>query len=326
MKKLVSLFNVSLALLLLSCTDDESTTAQFLNADRGAILRTVEFRSAEFRVNDPESFIDILIEEQDEEDGDLLDYVEVYVAFQDNTSGGTDLSKQEVLFDIITIDRFARTGQVLEPLGHQPLFQTVLSYTFDEVMEALSLPTDGANCGDQVLIRTELCLTDGRSFSRDDISAFTGGFGTFSSSSFCYTINIVEPIEPELFTGTYLYESILDGFRGPSFGPSRVVEVEKGHSENVRLINFTGANPHGPHGPFEFTISCESVIVQKLQLVQFLRCGSFGNVLYGPDTVNAPVNLDDDSVFEVWFVEGDSGFDGECGFGTLPSRFRLSRQ
>ena len=86
-----------MALLLLSCTDDDSTTAQFLNADRGAILRTVEFRSAEFRVNDPESFIDILIEEQDEEDGDLLDYVEVYVALQPVEAAAATINKKQAI-------------------------------------------------------------------------------------------------------------------------------------------------------------------------------------------------------------------------------------
>ena len=29
--------------------------------------------------------------------------------------------------------------------------------------------------------------------------------------------------------------------------------------------------------------------------------------------------------FELWFVEGYLGFDGNCGFGTAPSRIRLSK-
>ncbi len=321
-KNIVKVFSVC---CLAACSsDDLPTGSQIFDSDiiNGAILRTVEFRSTEFRVNDPNSFIDILIEEQDEDDSNLLDFVEVFISFEDNTDDGVDLSSSEILFDTIDNDQFTRTGQILEPLGEEPLLQTVLNYSFEQMLEALNLPISSANCGDQIMIRTELNLTDGRSFSRNSISDFVGGLGTFFNSSFCYTINIIEPIQPELFTGTYFYESVLDGFFGPSFGASRLVEITTGHSENLRFVDF-GFNPGNP---FQFTVSCDEVIANKLQFTRLIGCELGATVLYGPGEVNAPVNPEDDSVFEVWLVEGDGGFDGDCGFGTVPSRIRFSRQ
>ena len=331
MNKIFHLLSILLlVVVIVNCSNDDLPSSQFLNAERGAVLRTVEFRSAEFRRNDPSSSIDILIEEQDVENGDLLDFVQVFIAFQDNTADGNDLSTPEILFDTVDDDAFNLEGIIIPP-GNQPLPRTVLNYSFGQMMEALGVPLSAANCTDQILIRTELFLTDDRSFSFSSIGPSIGGFGSFFSSSFCYNINIIEPMEPELFTGTYFYESIIDGFFGPTFGEPRLVEVELTHSENVRAIRFgqeSGLNP-GELIPFEFTIACDRVVVQKLQFsgLPLIRCGvDGGSIIYGPDEVSAPVNIDDDSVFEVWFVEGDNGFDGNCGFGTIPSRFRLSRQ
>jgi len=320
MKKILRFLSVLLIIFLVKCSNDDLASSQFLDAERGAVLRTVEFRSTEFRTNDPSSTIDILVEEQDVENGDLLDFVQVFIAFQDNTPEGTDLSTSEILFDTVDSDAFVPEGNIIPP-SNQPLPRTVLNYTFSEMMDALGIPISAASCADQILVRTELFLTNDSSFSVESLSSLIAGFGTFFSSSFCYDINIIEPMEPELFTGTYFYESILDGFFGPTFGAPQLVEVERSHSENVRVINFGGI-------PFEFTIACDRVLVQKLQFpgVPPLRCGFSGTVLYGPDEVSAPVNIEDDSVFEVWFVEGDNGFDGGCDFGTVPSRFRLSRQ
>ena len=44
------------------------------------------------------------------------------------------------------------------------------------------------------------------------------------------------------------------------------------------------------------------------------------------DRENAPINPIDDSVFEIWFVEGYEGYDGDRGFETAPSKIKFTKQ
>jgi len=109
-------------------------------------------------------------------------------------------------------------------------------------------------------------LTDGRSFTTGQSSSKILAADDFWSSPFCYTINIIEPIEEDLFTGIYQLESILDGPLGATFGDEpQLVEVYKGHSTNVREMRLRHRLSIEQELPriFRFTIACDEAVFSK---------------------------------------------------------------
>jgi len=286
-------------LFIASCSDDANPIDAVFESDRGAVLRTVVINSGEFELGNPDSAISIEIEEQDVEDGNLLDQVNVFVAYRNETT-----TTNETLVQVFERDEFTAGGA-------QGLPRITLDYSLSTFLDALEIPISALACQDQMLIRLELVLTDGRVLSEDDLTAIIAGEGTFFNSPFCYAIN-----------------SVVDGPFGPTFVPPGLVEITNGHSNTVRnvTLTYTLAEPQ-VSANFEFSIVCDEVVVTKFLFAgEEAVCAGGGALLFGPDTVNATVNPNDDSVFEVQFVEGFRGFDGECNFGTVSSRIRFSRQ
>ena len=317
------LLSILLILLCLACKDDDDKATIVLEeeTERGAFLRTLQINNKEFDINDTSSTFSILFQEQDLEDGDLLETVKVYVSFLDNTPVNNSSQTNEVLFKTYDASDFTPGAFSLPTMG--------IEYTFEELLTATNKALIDVECKDQFLLRFELQLTNGLVFSSSNASACILGYDTEFASPFLYTVTVVEALDRELFTGMYLYESILDGPFGPTFDESFIVEVTPGHSNNVRNVTFDNF-PSRPPRIYRFSLACDEVIFEKNQLrynTLNSPCGENGQpILLGPDSVNAPINPDDDSVFELWFVEGYLGFDGDFGFGTVPSRIRLSKQ
>ena len=305
--------------LLLSCSDDDTNPIETVfESDRGAVLRTISIDAGEFELSNPDSSIAITIEEQDEQDGDLLDQVNVLVSYRNSTTGQIT---NEVVLQEINDDEFVASGE-------ESLPRFTLNYDLNTILNVLQIPIVDLQCKDQILLRLELVLSDGRTLSVDDLTAIIAGQGTFFDSPFCYTINIVEPLNTDLFIGAYFYESVIDGPFGPTFVPPGIVNITNGHSSTVRNVNlrYNLAEPQ-VLSEFEFSIVCDEVVVTKLLFAgEEAVCAGGGALLFGPDTVNAIVNPNDDSVFEIQFVEGFRGFNGQCGFSNAPSRIRFSRQ
>ena len=205
-----------------------------------------------------------------------------------------------------------------------------LTISFEEALQAFDMSMEQISCKDQFEARINLKLSDGRSFTTGQSSSKILAADDFWSSPFCYTINIIEPIEEDAFTGLYLLESVVDGPLGATFGDaSQFVEIYKGHSTNVREMRLRHRLSIDQEQPriFRFTIVCDVAVFSKDLLSSKIGfCGIDPAILLGPDVVNATIDPNDDTVFELWFVEGYLGFDGNCGFGTAPSRIRLSKQ
>jgi len=330
MKRIILLLGILLGSLM-SCSDDEPNLENdnlidvvLATAEHGAILRTLSFDNSEFDINNLQSRFSVNIEEQDEEDGNLLRDLDIFISFVDNSiDNSTNLSTNEILFRTINREQFS--------FGSNTLPKTQLEFSFNELLQLTGVNAEQVTCGDQFTARLVLNLTDGRSFTVADANSSILNFQGFFSSPYCYTINVVEPIDQELFVGTYFYESILDGPFGPTFDEPKQVEIQLGHSSNVRVFELKHIISHPinePPYPYEFSILCDRIIMEKNQLTSVLgECSLQASpVLMGPGDVSAPVNVDDDSVFELWFDEGFDGWDGGCGFGTAPSRIRFSRQ
>ena len=313
---------MALLLSLSGCSDDDKPAAQVLDdVTRGAFLRTLEIRNNVFAIDDLNSTFSIEIQEQDIENGGLMKGVNVLVQFIDNTIDEIDLTTQAILLETIPADAFS--------LGDFELPVTDIEYSFAELLEATDLDQSEVSCKDQFIILLDLVLNDERVFGNNNAAACILAYDSFFRSPFLYTITVVEPIEDVLFTGTYTYESIVDGFNGPTFGPPILVQVEYGGRKNVRTVkfdNFPGRLPR----PYYFTIACDELIFEKYQIrynTTNLSCGPTGQpILLGPDSENAPINPIDDSVFEIWFVEGYEGFDGGLNIGTVPSRLRFTKE
>jgi len=299
-------FTLLLAFLcLISCSEDEEVIVDqvFADLEIGAILRTVFIESGEFNINDPSSAIRIVIEENDEEDGGLLDKVDIQMRFIDRDNGVPSVISSETYVKSIDFQDFSRANSTLPRAGVE---MTLL----------------------------ELLLTDGRTFNLEDANSYIIAMESFNNSPFCYTINVVEPLDDDLFIGNYFYESILDGPLGPSFGESGILEIRRGHSSTTRtfLTRHVSSAFYRQAYNYEFTISCDESIFSKFQFTTFSNAcsGASGNpespVLLGPSEVNAVINRDDDSVFEVWLTEGFDGYNGNCGYTNAPSRIRFTRQ
>jgi len=182
------------ALLFSGCQEGDNPI-DFINDNetRGAVLRTIEIFSPELPIGDPDGFFGLEAEMQTQEDGNNVDFVEVYVAFSDNT-GGTD-SKEETLHETIDPSQF-----FIGEFGY-PRFRSEV--TLGAMQATLGLSDSQVRGGDQFSIRYELVLDDGRRYSfGDNTNTLTG---SFFSSPFLYTADIVcPPIGP--LPGVYTIE------------------------------------------------------------------------------------------------------------------------
>lgn len=330
MKSLKTLAVATSVFLLFSCSDEETIT-QVIDSgvEEGAFIRTLDFTNSDLVLDDFSSTFSVDLEAQLELDEGTLENIEVFALFKDNNPDNGNQSSSEVLVKTITQNSFT--------IGPNELPRTTLELTYAELVNSTNIMANAIQCKDQFLLRLVLNLSDGRSFSIDDgSSSAIIAFDTIFSSPFCYTLNIVQPIPITQFVGTYSYQSITDGPIGPTFGAPSTVEISVGESPNTRIFeaNYIVSRLNEPARTFRFVVSCDEILFRKNQLSSFFSwCRpeggfSFGGppILLGPDTENAPINPDDDTTFELWFVEGYSGWDGDCDFGETPVRILFTKQ
>ncbi len=316
----------------ISCSDDEKPIdTVFESITRGSFIRTLSLSNTDFIIGDTSAIFSLNLEEQDERNGELLENIEVYIQFIDNTIDSEDISTEEILVKTLNLNDFS--------IGPDNLPRTTLNLGYQELIETLNINAPAISCKDQILVRLALNLNDGRTFTSEDSSNTSSiiALDTFSSSPFCYTINLVDPLpSKDQFTGIYRYTSIIDGPFGPTFGESDVVEIVKGTSENSRVFyaDYIVSRRNEASRPFRFVVTCDEIRFDKNQLSSFFSwcrpsgATSFGGppVLLGPDTQNSTINPNDDVTFDLLFVEGFEGWDGDCGFGTVPVQVRFTKQ
>lgn len=329
MKKFI--FKIVLFLTAFSCSDSDNLIEGVIeNVERGAVLRTIELENTTFDVNTLNNVFSVTLEEQDIEEGILMESVDVTVRFQDNTAETQDVSTSLILLETIPAVEWDFSGL---------LPRTTLSYSLEELLAATELTQDQVASKDQFILDLSINLRDGRSFDANNASSSIIAFDNFFSSPFSYTITLVEPIADNLFTGMYTIESILDGPNGETFvdefrlplPEGTLFEITRGRSLNIREFRaFHNLHHAGLEVPrrWEFVVTDDITIMGKNQLSSPEgRCElNGGPTLLGPDDIDGPANSIDDSVFELWFVEGYLGFDGGCGYNTAPSRYRFSKQ
>ncbi len=205
------LFLLSSALsmvLFQACTDADNPIDQVYDGtQRGAVLRTIAVVSNELPIGQSTAGFAVDLEIQDVENGDLVETVNVYVRFTDNTiaDGGTDFSKPEVAAGTIPRADFT--------IGSRGLPQTSYEIGLQTMQTLLGLADDQVDGGDVFRIRFELVLTDGRTYSLADNTATLTQ--TFFASPFVYNATVVcPPVPPTAGTWTInMQDSYGDGWQ-----------------------------------------------------------------------------------------------------------------
>lgn len=152
----------ALVLGFVACDDDEPNVTDVVQetVETGAVLRTIDFTDELLLDITPEQFV-LTIEEQDELEGGLLQEVNVFVTFTDNSDIAGDTSgftTTEVQIDNIPASEFSPG-----PFG---LPRITVTYPVAEILAAVGgTSTDQIYVDDTFLFREELVLTDGRIFS-----------------------------------------------------------------------------------------------------------------------------------------------------------------
>ncbi|NHF58246.1 hypothetical protein FK220_002755 [Flavobacteriaceae bacterium TP-CH-4] len=185
-KKLLftSCLTVLLAFFFHACDEGDAIVDDVTaNTERGAILRTVNLISNELPLGQEDANFSVEVEVQDVESGDLVNTIEVYLGFRDNTveEGGTDLDKDEILITTLDVASFS--------IGEFGFPRTTYTITVPEMLAALGLDNDDIDGSDQFTIRFELVLDDGRRYSFANNSGTLTG--SFFSSPFLYTPAVV---------------------------------------------------------------------------------------------------------------------------------------
>lgn len=197
MKRVISkIISVVFALaVLIGCSSENNTIDDvFEQVENGAFLRTVETVSSSFNLFDTSSSFQVVVEEQDHENGALLSQLNKYISFTDVTDDGTDYSKAEVAVGTVAASEFT-TSQYGLPT-------TTVSVTLAEALAALGLSEGQYNGGDSFNIRLELVLTDGRTYSAADANGNVAALGGYYSSPYAYSAALVCPTSLE---GTHAF-------------------------------------------------------------------------------------------------------------------------
>tara|TARA_B100000989_G_scaffold126273_1_gene93641 strand:- start:7780 stop:8700 length:921 start_codon:yes stop_codon:yes gene_type:complete len=183
MKKLLY---ISLITLIVSCSKDFSSEVapgydqmsdyMLAEFDKGAALRTIS-QVGEYQASNPGgSVMNWTLEPHDEQNGALTDNVEMYISYNGSFSGQANVS--ELLFKTI------QKSEMYEGDVGLPRFDVSLS--LNEAISALG--KSGFGGGDIVSVRFVLNLTDGRSFSRTNV---TGSMtGVYFRSPYLYPLII----------------------------------------------------------------------------------------------------------------------------------------
>ena len=203
MNKLSKILPVLALSLIVSCSSDDKVVDDVQNdITNGAILRTLSVNNATLNSSDPDSEFSVTVEEQDVEDGALMESVSIYVSINDLTPDNGTTVANDVFIKEIPASAFT-TGELGLP-------RATLTATFGEAATAMGLTSADHSPGDVFVFGLSLKLTDGRIFDASNAGGIiTGGF---FASPFKYNALILCSPQP----GDYvvdMHDSYGDGWQ-----------------------------------------------------------------------------------------------------------------
>lgn len=325
MNKLIKYVAVSaLVLGFVACDDDEENTTIVVqdNVETGAVLRTIAINSNELPIGLDGGF-SVEIEEQDEQEGDLLQSVDVFATFADNSEDDGDTTGANFNeFAVMSID----ASEFMDgPFG---LPRTTIDISADVLNAGASVTGDQLFGGDTFIIRLVLNLTDGRTFSTNN----AGGIITagFFNSPFQYSATVTCPVDAAYGVGNYdlaITQGLFPDFGATIDFTEGVYAVTAGTGATTRIIEGVPFLPEfGAFvGPIEFNLVCGATNTPTQALGGGVGCG--GAIQGGSlGTDFGAYDPSDDAVITLGFIitAGDSG--STCPSAPYSSVLTLTRQ
>ncbi len=283
-----------------SCGEaDKVVDGIFEDVTRGAILRTVNLVSNELPIGQADGSFIVELEVQDQEQGTLVNQIEVYVGFADNTEQiGPGTNVDEQLFDTVESSTFT-TGEFGLP-------RFTYSVTLPELLNFVGRTEADITGGDQFPIRFELVLSDGRRFSSGDNTGTLTG--SFFRSPFLYSPTVICPIPEGAFTGTYALTQTTGGIFGTVFVEENVeITATGGTTREIAVTAYPQFGGFARNFPFE--LICDEVKIGDLDTG--LACAA-PNIVYGPAGTTTMYDPNDDSSITLIFTENGGGCGGSA--------------
>ena len=242
MKKTLHLFLGLLGTaLFIQCTEPDNPIYTVLDEyTNGAILRTKSDprNSFQFNRSEPDQAFFVKIEQQDEENGNLLERVDVYV-----TLNGSSYAEAKAT-------SFEKSAFSSNDNG---LNEIEISLTLTQAISAIGASSSDYSGGDSITVRLELVLTDGRTFSSSDS---TGSLqGSYFSSPYAYNA-VIKCIPASPVAGTYevaMQDSYGDGWNGGYISVNidgaevQQLSISDGASANESFVVPAGASSLDVH-------------------------------------------------------------------------------
>lgn len=297
-----------------SCEDSNAVIDQvFDNTTSGIVLRTVTIISNELPIGQEGAQFAVEVEMQDEENGALVEDLDVYISFRDNTveEGETDYDVlEEVMVATIPSSEFT--------VGEYGFPRASYSIALTEMLSILSVDEDILDGGDQFYVRFVANLTDGRSFSNGDNTDTSTG--SFFQSPFLYTPTVTCPVSATAFVGDYLIEQVTGEIDGPTLSDGSIVTLAVGETSVDRVFQ-TANYPLYCADLRDFTIQliCGEIAIPSQN--SGCACASGGDWFTDPE-VRETYDESDDSVFLVTFTDDTQG---DCG-APAQTTYRFTKQ
>lgn len=315
----------ALALTLGSCEDDEQNVTDFVqeSVERGAVLRTTAVFANELPIGIEGSAFSIEIEHQDIEGGDLLQSVDIFATFNDNSEDDGDTTGAN--FEEFAIGSISAAEFMDGPFG---LPRTTITIPAETLNAGANVTGDQLFGGDTFVIRLVQNLTDGRVFSTNNAGGIiTGGF---FNSPYQYAATVTCPISDGFALGDYFLEVTSGVF--PDFGASLdftpgVYTITQGDGDTARTVNDVPFLPEFGSfvGPIDFALVCGATNLPNQALGGGVGCGGAiqGDSMGTDFGVYDPA---DDTTFTLGFIitAGDSG--SSCPSAPYSSVLTLTRQ
>lgn len=296
----IGFFGIGLALLS-SCEESDNVFDQIIaDVERGSVLRTVSVQG-ELPLGQADALFTVEVEVQDQQNGALLQDLDVLIGFNDNTDDvgpGTNVAEQ--LYTTVPSTQFT-TGEFGLP-----------RYTFEiplgELLTFVGRTNDEITGGDQFTVRFIINTTDGKSFSNNNNSGTLTG--SFFRSPFLYTPTIICPIPEGNFTGTYEVTQLTAGIFGRMIRDGAVEGTAVNTTTRSYAVNlypqFNGGA--GFNDNLVIELICDDIIFPTFDTG--LQCAP-PTITYTQSTITN-YDANDDSSFDIIFVENGGGCGGSA--------------
>jgi hypothetical protein len=245
---LFRLFLLSGLVLFTRCEEPDNAIYTVLeDYTNGAVLRTLSDPAPvlQFNRSEPDQAFFVKLEQQDEQNGDLLERVDVYAKLNSSLS---DIPERVVR----TLNASAFTKNAND------LNEVEVSLTLNEVLSELEASASDYEGGNSITVRFDLVLTDGRNFTAGDA---TGSLqGSYFSSPYQYNA-VIKCIPSNPVPGVYvvdMQDSYGDGWNNGKI----LVSIDGATPIEIDLDSAPGATGAAGRDTFTVPAGTQSLSVQ----------------------------------------------------------------